>query len=280
VTTCNNCDYYAVRAIAATGEHSWKDEDTVDKAATCAAAGSKSIHCQHCNAVKEDSITAIPATGEHSWDGGKITQKPTVSKEGVRTYTCTVCDAVKTEKIAKLPAVKVNFKDVKKSDFYYDAVQWAVAQGITTGTGPTTFSPNESCTRAQAVTFLWRAAGQPAVKNAKNPFVDVKKSDYFYKAVLWAAESGVTSGTSATKFSPDDTCTRGQIVTFLWRAQSGKKVNASNPFKDVKASDYYYSAVLWAVRNGVTTGTSPTTFGPSENCTRGQIVTFLYRAMK
>jgi len=171
------------------------------------------------------------------------------------------------------------FTDVKKNDYFYDAVAWAVELGVTTGTSPKTFGPNESCTRAQAVTFLWRAAGQPTAKNAKNPFADVKKSDYYYKAVLWAAENGVTSGTSATKFSPNDTCTRGQIVTFLWRAQSGKKVSAKNPFKDVKKSDFYYNAVLWAVKNGVTTGTSPTTFGPSENCTRGQIVTFLNRAV-
>ena len=280
---CKDCTATEVKTLEKdpanhTGGTNVKDA----KAATCGKAGySGDTYCLGCNA-KIASGTAIPATGKHSYDKGVVTKEPTTAKEGVKTFTCTVCGATKTEKIAKLPAPKptVNFVDVKKNDFFYTPVQWAVANGVTTGTGPNTFSPNESCTRAQAVTFLWRAAGEPAVKNAKNPFTDVKKNDYFYKAVLWAAENGVTSGTSATKFSPNDVCTRGQIVTFLWRAQSGKKVTASNPFKDVKKSDFYYNAVLWAVKNGVTTGTSSTTFGPSENCTRGQIVTFLYRAMQ
>jgi len=248
------------------------------KAATCGAKGyTGDTYCLSCN-VKLSDGEETPATGKHSYDKGVVTKEPTTKAEGVKTFTCTVCGATKTAKIAKL-APKVSFNDVKKSDFYYDAVQWAVELGVTTGTGPKTFGPAEGCTRAQAVTFLWRAAGQPTAKNAKNPFTDVKKSDYYYKAVLWAAESGVTSGTSATKFSPNDTCTRGQIVTFLWRAQSGKKVSVKNPFTDVKKSDFYYNAVLWAVKNGVTTGTSSTTFGPAEKCTRGQIVTFLYRAV-
>jgi len=248
------------------------------KDATCGVKGyTGDTYCLSCN-VKLSDGAETPATGKHSYDKGVVTKEPTTKAEGVKTFTCTVCGATKTEKIAKL-APKVSFNDVKKSDFYYDAVQWAVELGVTTGTGPKTFGPAEGCTRAQAVTFLWRAAGQPTAKNAKNPFTDVKKSDYYYKAVLWAAESGVTSGTSATKFSPNDTCTRGQIVTFLWRAQSGKKVSVKNPFTDVKKSDFYYNAVLWAVKNGVTTGTSSTTFGPAEKCTRGQIVTFLYRAV-
>ena len=235
-------------------------------------------NCTVCGGVAESNVV-IPATGKHSWNQGVVTTEPTTTKEGVKTFTCTVCSATKTEKIAKL-APKVSFTDVKKSDFYYDAVQWAVALGVTTGTSKTTFGPSESCTRAQAVTFLWRAAGQPAPKSSNNPFTDIKKSDYFYKAVLWAAENGVTSGTTKTTFSPEEVCTRGQIVTFLWRAQGAKKVSATNPFKDIKKSDFYYNAVLWAVKNGVTTGTSATTFGPSENCTRGQIVTFLHRAVK
>jgi len=280
--TCGQATHNNV-TIPATGEHT--EGDIIPTLApTCGKAGAGRTECTACGTVI-NANAVIPATGKHSWNDGRITTKPTTTKEGVKTFTCTVCGATKTEKVAKLPAEeekeqpKVNFTDVKKKDFYYNAVQWAVANGVTTGTGPKTFSPNESCTRAQAVTFLWRAAGQPTAKNAKNPFTDVKKSDYYYKAVLWAAENGVTSGTSATKFSPNENCTRGQIVTFLWRAQSGKKVSAKNPFSDVKKSDFYYNAVLWAVKNGVTTGTSSTTFGPAENCTRGQIVTFLHRAV-
>ena len=250
-------------------------------AATCGADGySGDTYCDDCS-VKLNTGAAIPATGKHSWDNGVVTKEPTTTKTGVKTYTCSVCKTTKTETLPKkaAPVPKVSFTDVKKSDFYYDAVQWAVALGVTTGTSKTTFGPSESCTRAQAVTFLWRAAGQPAAKSSGNPFKDIKKSDYYYKAVLWAAENGVTSGTTKTTFGPNEVCTRGQIVTFLWRAQGAKKVSASNPFKDIKKSDFYYNAVLWAVKNGVTTGTSATTFGPSENCTRGQIVTFLHRAV-
>ena len=130
------------------------------------------------------------------------------------------------------------------------------------------------------MTFLWRAAGQPTAKNGNNPFTDVKKSDYYYKAVLWTVESGITKGVSKTSFAPDATCTRGQIVTFLWRAQGAEKVSGSNPFTDVKKSDFYYNAVLWAVKNNVTAGMSKTTFAPNVKCTRGQIVTFLYRTVK
>jgi len=274
---CSVCDatLVAQTEIAAKGHGETEVKDA--RAATCSAEGyTGDTYCTVCDAKIADG-EAIPATGKHSYDKGVVTKEPTTSKEGVKTFTCTVCGTTKTEKIKKLTP-KVNFTDVKKSDFYYEAVQWAVEQSITTGTSKTEFSPAASCTRAQAVTFLWRAAGQPTVKNAKNPFTDVKKSDYYYKAVLWAVEKGITKGTSATTFSPEESCTRGQIVTFLWRAQSGKKVSASNPFKDVQKSDFYYNAVLWAVKSGVTTGTASDRFSPAETCTRGQIVTFLFRA--
>ena len=169
--------------------------------------------------------------------------------------------------------------DVKETDYFYDAVLWAVGCGITKGTDATHFSPNAGCTRGQVVTFLWRAAGQPEPKGANNPFEDVKSDEYYYKAVLWAVENEITSGTSKTTFSPDSTCTRGQIVTFLWRANGQPTPKgSSNPFGDVKQSDYFYTAVLWAVENGVTAGTGKTTFSPNDTCTRGQVVTFLYRA--
>ena len=170
------------------------------------------------------------------------------------------------------------FVDVKEGAYYYDAVLWAVEQKITSGTSATTFSPDASCTRAQMVTFLWRAAGSPKVENGKNPFADVKADTYYYDAVLWAVEKGVTSGTSATTFSPDATVTRGQTVTFLYRNAGSPEVSGTMPFTDVEADAYYAKAVQWAVQQKITTGTSETTFSPMSDCTRGQIVTFLYRA--
>ena len=170
------------------------------------------------------------------------------------------------------------FVDVKEGAYYYDAVLWAVDQKITSGTSATTFSPDASCTRAQMVTFLWRAAGSPKAGNTKNPFTDVKADAYYYDAVLWAVEKGVTSGTSATTFSPDATVTRGQTVTFLYRNAGSPDVTGTMPFTDVEADAYYAKAVLWAVQQKITTGTSETTFSPANDCTRGQIVTFLYRA--
>ena len=171
------------------------------------------------------------------------------------------------------------FVDVPEGSYYEEAVNWAVEKGITTGTDATHFSPDGICTRAQAVTFLWRAAGSPAAKPAVMPFADVKVGSYYYDAVLWAVENGITKGTSDTMFSPDATCSRAQIVTFLWRSQKSPAAGTANPFTDVKASAYYADAVLWAVKEDVTKGTTNTTFSPDANCTRAQIVTFIWRAL-
>ena len=171
------------------------------------------------------------------------------------------------------------FVDVPEGSYYEEAVNWAVEKGITTGTDATHFSPDGICTRAQAVTFLWRAAGSPAAKSAVMPFTDVKAGSYYYDAVLWAVENGITKGTSDTMFSPDATCSRAQIVTFLWRSQKSPAAGTANPFTDVKASAYYADAVLWAVKEDVTKGTTNTMFSPDANCTRAQIVTFIWRAL-
>ena len=177
------------------------------------------------------------------------------------------------------PAPTVNpFVDVPEGSFYYDAVLWAVEKGVTTGTSATTFEPDGSCTRAQAVTFLWRVAGCPAPKSAAMPFTDVKAGSFYYDAVLWAVENGITKGTSETTFEPEADCTRAQIVTLIWRAQKTPAAGTDNPFNDVKAGSFYETAVLWAVKAGVTKGTSAVTFEPEGICTRGQVVTFLYRA--
>ena len=179
------------------------------------------------------------------------------------------------------PGPAVNpFVDVPEGSFYYDAVLWAVEKGVTTGTSATTFEPDGSCTRAQAVTFLWRVAGCPAPKSAAMPFTDVKAGSFYYDAVLWAVENGITKGTSETTFEPEGICTRAQIVTLIWRAQKSPAAGTDNPFNDVKAGSFYETAVLWAVKAGVTKGTSAVTFEPEGICTRAQIVTLIWRCMK
>ena len=175
------------------------------------------------------------------------------------------------------PDPSTGFVDVPANAYYADAVEWAVSKGITSGTSTTTFSPNTSCTRAQMVTFLWRAAGSPAPKSTVNPFTDVQSGSYYYDAVLWAVEQGITSGTSATTFAPDATVTRGQTVTFLYRAAGSPTVTGSS-FADVAADAYYAAAVAWAVSENITAGTGNGLFSPDTACSRAQIVTFLYRA--
>ena len=172
------------------------------------------------------------------------------------------------------------FVDVATGSYYEDAVDWAVENGITQGTDDTHFSPDGICTRAQAVTFLWRAAGSPKPETRAMPFTDVPVGSYYYDAVLWAVENGITNGTSDTTFSPNATCSRAQIVAFLWRSEKSPAAGTANPFADVKSTAYYADAVLWAVENDITKGTTNTTFSPDADCTRAQIVTFLWRCKK
>ena len=181
---------------------------------------------------------------------------------------------------AAAPASENPFTDVPSGAYYEDAVIWAVKKNITSGTSATTFSPDGSCTRAQAVTFLWRAAGSPEPKSAAMPFTDVPAGSYFEKAVLWAVENGITKGTSDTTFSPDASCTRAQIVTFLWRAGGSPAVSGNSAFSDVASDAYYAAAVAWAEKNGVTGGIGGGLFGSDNTCTRAQIVTFIYRSVK
>ena len=212
---------------------------------------------------------------------GKDKEIKLTEKNGKYTFTMpaskvTVAAMFKAEQSTG----KNPFTDVPAGSYYEDAVIWAVDKGITTGTSATTFNPNGICTRAQAVTFLWRAAGSPAAKSAVMPFTDVKAGSYYETAVLWAVENGITKGTSDTMFSPDATCTRAQIVTFLWRSQKSPAAGTANPFADVKSTAYYADAVLWAVKEDITKGTTNTTFSPNADCTRSQIVTFLWRCKK
>ena len=172
------------------------------------------------------------------------------------------------------------FEDVAEDVYYAGAVAWAVEKGITAGVDATHFGPNRTCTRGQAVSFIWRAKGCPEPVGNENPFTDVKESDYFYKPVLWAVENGITAGMTPTTFGPNKDCTRGQIVTFLWNTEGKQVMSVENPFTDVKESHYFYNAVLWAVEKNITAGMTPTTFGPNLKCTRAQIVCFLERCYK
>ena len=251
------------------------------KAATCTEPGlTAGEHCSRCDYKVAQEV--VPALG-HDWDEGKITTPATATTDGVKTFTCKRCGETKTEAIpATGGELKNPFVDVGKNDYFYDAVLWAyyAKPQVTNGLDATHFGPYATCTRGQIVTFLWRALGEPAPTITKNPFVDVSTSDYYYKAVLWAYENGVTTGTDATHFAPNAFCKREHAVAFLYRA-AGKPeyTNKSNPFTDVSGSAYYYDAVLWAVEKNITNGIDATHFGPSNACQRSQIVTFLYRFM-
>ncbi len=247
--------------------------------ATCTETGlTAGEHCARCDyKVAQEEVAALG----HDWDEGKVTTQPTATKDGVKTFNCKRCGATRTETVPAAGGEPANpFTDVAKTDYFYDAVLWAYDSGVTTGLDATHFGPYATCTRGQIVTFLWRALGEPAPTITKNPFADVKESDYYYKAVLWAFENGVTTGTDATHFAPNAFCKREHAVAFLYRA-AGKPAytNKTNPFVDVSASAYYYDAVLWAVEKNITKGMDATHFGPSNSCQRCQIVTFLYRFM-
>lgn len=235
-------------------------------------------------AAKGDTITvAVRPDVGYSLDTLTVTDQNgtelKLTNKGNGTFTFPMPASRVTVKATFKPAAFLAFTDVPSNAYYEDAVNWAVDKGITTGVSANRFDPDGICTRAQAAAFLWRAAGSPAPKSSAMPFIDVPAGSYYYDAVLWAVENGITKGTSDTTFSPNMTCTRAQIVTFLWRSQNAPAAGSSNPFTDVAASDYYADAVLWAVKENVTKGTGNTTFSPDDNCTRAQIVTFIWRTM-
>ena len=240
-------------------------------------------------------LTSLPSAsrrGSYSFDGWyteksggtKITTDTAFSANTTVyahwTYTGGYTPPVRPCPAEDVPAKYPGFVDAPASSYFYEAVMWAVESGVTTGVSANRFDPNGVCTRAQAVTFLWRAAGSPAPRSRAMPFTDVPVGSYYYDAVLWAVENGITKGTSNTTFSPNDTCSRAQIVTFLWRSEKSPAAGTANPFADVKSTAYYAGAVLWAVREDITRGTTNTTFSPDADCTRAQIVTFLWRCKK
>lgn len=234
------------------------------------------------NAIQGSTVT-VKVTPDSGYVVDRVTvtdnrgNEVKLTQKGVGTYTFTMPAGQVTVTAAFAPAAEQSpFRDVSASDYYYDAVKWAAEEGITSGTSADLFSPSAPCTRAQMVTFLWRAAGSPSVGGTLT-FTDVSEDAYYAPAVRWAASVGVTSGTSADRFSPDDPCTRGQMAAFLYRWQQSPAASGSNPFADVADSDYYYAAVLWAYQKGVTQGVSASAFAPSAPCTRGQMAMFLYQ---
>ncbi|MDY4964586.1 MAG: S-layer homology domain-containing protein, partial [Ruminococcus callidus] len=232
-------------------------------------------------AVKYDSDLTIEIQSDTGYAPSAVSVdgKP-VELQSNKTFTLKNVRSAHTVQIDFAKAEKPVFSDIEAGAYYEDAVYWAVENGITNGYEDGTFRPYNSCTRAEMVTFLWRAAGSPEPTIQNTQFTDVQKGKYYYDAVLWAVENEITNGTSETTFSPDDQVIRGQAVTFLWRMEgSPKATSAKNTFSDVEAGTYYYDAVLWAVENEITNGTSATTFSPKDDCTRGQIVTFLYRCL-
>ena len=247
--------------------------------------GSLSVSSKNAKKGSDVTITATPDKGYEVDDivakdakGNKLILKD--NGDGTYTFTMPASKVTVTAAFAEKKAEPIVpeklFADVSADDYYYEAVKWASENGVTGGIGENLFGANLPCTRAQIVTFLWRAAGSPEPKSMSG-FVDVSADAYYAKAVAWAVEEGIVSGTSATTFSPDAVCTRAQSVAFLYRA-FGEKVNKAAGFSDVSADAYYADAVAWAVENGVASGIGGGLFAPDQDCARGQIVAFLYRA--
>lgn len=297
---CGSTTYYAGDEVTVNADMTftaqWK-ERFPDGPSSGSSSSSGTEYAVTVDAGKNGDVTVSPKRAEEG-DTVTITAEPDkgyevdevivtdasgdeirVRDRGDGEYTFTMPDSKVTVEVTFVEERdELPFVDVAADAYYYDAVAWAVENGVTGGTTATTFSPNSPCTRAQTVTFLWRAAGCPTPTTTVNPFTDVTPSDYYYEAVLWAVENGITGGITATTFGPGVTCTRAQVATFLWR-YSKEEASTLPSFTDVAEGDYYYGAVAWAVENGVTTGVTDTTFQPTNPCTRGQIVTFLYRYM-
>ena len=283
IHTCTRCsDSYREEYTAALG-HNFNVEAAEDRylvtAADCEHAAVYCRSCSRCGAGSESETFTSGKPLGHSWSEWTVTIAPTLNDKGEEARTCERCG--KTETRMVLPLELVNpFTDIKKGQYFYTPVLWAYyyEPQITAGITDTLFGPQETCTRAQIVTFLWKAAGAPEPETAENPFTDVKKSAYYYKAVLWAVENGITAGLTPTTFGPKEPCKRCQVVTFLWRfAGSPEPLTDENPFEDVKPNAYYNKAVRWAKENDITAGVTSSIFGSNYVCTRAQIVTFLYK---
>ena len=264
-------------ASVTAGNHSYQNQEEKDKAGNVTqeaavqwtwaddfSTAKATFLCDVCGKTLEKTVKQADMESSETEDG-LIKYTATVTVDDVKYISSRVYDPNP-------------FEDVSKDDYYYDAVLWAVENNITVGKDETHFAPSAACTRAQVVTFLWRTMGEPEPETTVNPFVDVTEDDYYYKAVLWASENGITVGKDDTHFAPGATVTRAQFVAFLHRNEGEPKPETTeNPFVDVNESDYYYNAVLWAYENEITVGKDETHFMPKSSCTRAQVVTFLYR---
>ena len=273
---------------ALTKEQQAKVSEELLKKLTDAEAAIKNLEQVAADKAAADAVTEalnnLPAADKVALTDKAAVEAARAAYDALTDAQKALVDAAALEKLTDAEAAladlaKVNpFTDVAADAYYYEAVLWAYYSHITAGITETTFGPDVNCTRAQVVTFLWRAAGEPKAEISECDFTDVDKDGYYYNAMLWALEEGITTGISETEFAPNATVTRGQVVTFLYRAAGEPVVSGEMAFTDVEAADYYYNAVLWAVEKGVTTGVTTTEFAPKDECTRGQIVTFLYRA--
>ena len=262
---CTVCGQQQTAPIPSTG-HIYGPEV---KNPTCTAGGYTRYNCRACSSYYIADYTDPLG---HRYDEGVLLREPTETAMGRVRFTCTRCK--------ETYQMTYTFRDLDVDAYYFSPVLWAVNQGITSGIDETHFAPDNLCTRAQVVTFLWRSAGKPEPETTVNPFRDVKKSGFYEKAVLWAYETGITLGTDATHFSPDSPCNRAQVVTFLHRFRGCPEPEVTTAFPDVRPRDYYHKAVLWAAQRGITVGMDGGYFRPALNCTRAQIVTFLYRDIK
>lgn len=266
--TCNRCGQRNKIDYTDPVDHRYGEEVVP---ATCTKDGYTLHQCEFCGTSYQDDLQVKLG---HDFDEGVVTKEATSTAMGRCTYTCRRCGETKTETTPKL----VNpFVDVKKKDYFFDSVLWAVDQGITVGIDETHFGPDDTCTRAQVVTFLWRAKGCPEPQGEAWTFWDVPQNSYYYKAVLWATEQGITAGTGPGMFDPEMACTREQVVSFLYRAAGCPQTSGANPFSDVKPGDYFCDSVLWASQQGITAGVDGGRFGTGTVCIRAQIVSFLYR---
>lgn len=259
--------------------HSW-DDGVVTKAPTCSSVGELTYTCTICGQTRTEKLQVTSP----EWDESTLDRSTpaTGTEPGYALYHCKNCGQETI--LVRTPALgddtlAQEFTDVAADQFYTEPVDWAVRRGVTNGTDKGIFTPDGTCTRAQVVTFLWRAYGCPEPETDEIPFVDVEPDAYYTDAVLWANENGITNGTDKTHFSPDSPCTRAHVVTFLWRAEYEGQGAGFGTFEDVDSpSEYYFTAVYWANLHGITNGTDATHFSPDKPCTRGQIVTFIYRA--
>ena len=257
---CDRCDAVSETLTVVAGDplgHAFHDKASAvcAQAATCTEPAQYFVQCDRCDAVSETLTVAAGDSLGHSYD---------------RNGACVRCGAL-------MPVTP--FDDVPEDTYYNDAVYWAVRRGITSGVGGNRFAPDETCTRAQIVTFLWNVAGNPEPKSLTVPFADVSADAYYYKALCWATENEITYGTSDTTFSPDGIVTRSQAVALMWRVAGSPDASAGETFTDVPADAYYAAAVRWAVANDITAGTGGNRFSPLAPCTRAQIVALLYNQL-